>query len=62
MVDSQNIHASGNVINNNYNIINNFMGSLPQEASGNTAASSATTGNNNNRASSAAAPNSRTGG
>ena len=58
LVDSQNIHASGNVINNNFNIINNFMGSLPPEASGpNTATSSSAA---NNRANSAATPNSRT--
>jgi len=29
LVDSQNILSSGNVINNNFNIINNFMGSVP---------------------------------
>jgi hypothetical protein len=32
LVDSQNLLASGNVINNNFNIINNFMGSLPDSA------------------------------
>ena len=32
-MDSQNILSSGNVINNNFNIINNFMGTIPDGSS-----------------------------
>lgn len=33
LIDSQSIVASGNVINNNFNIINNFVGGMPAQAS-----------------------------
>ena len=33
-MDSQNIMSSGNVINNNFNIINNFMGVPENQSSG----------------------------
>lgn len=60
LVESQNLLSSGNVINNNFNIINNFMGTLPDSQQ-----QTATNSNSNNattappRASSSAATSSR---
>ena len=51
--------SSGNVINNNFNIINNFMGSLPPEAANGTNNQPNTTTNANNRANSASMPTNR---
>ena len=45
MLENQNILGSGNVINNNFNIINNFLGCPEQKPRSEYPASSCSTGN-----------------